>query len=266
MEKPVRLEQKAQLLTKPFEVRLEAKHVKALNKVVNIAEHMKVEELTFQFNGKTLSIRHMDATGIALLKASINIRETLLEDFANEEDESTFSVVLSQLKRALNIEEPNIKLDDRLYVEGKIGTQKVNVDLSLISDFEDPQNTPEPTVNLNVSTTLNVKKLLETVRKLIPEPEKLRFVSNKELNIEFDTDLQTGNIGPYPSSGEGRSCYSVQILDALGSGDWKIEYSTNMPMKATTTITETVYKGTASGTKNEIANIIVWLAPRIEDE
>lgn len=264
-EEPVQEPQTVQLLTKPFEVRLESKHVKALKKIVRIAEALKIEDITFTFDGKSLSVRHMDVSRIALLKASITLRETVLDDFVDEDETSVFAVVLSQLKRALNIEEPIFRLDDKLYIEGKLDLKDADISLPLVDDYDSPEDIPEPRVKFDVTTTVNVKKIIADVEKLIENPAYLRFVSDKTLSVEFDTELQTGKLGVYPSAGEGKATYSVEILKALGSGDWKLHFSTDMPMKATCDIAETVYEGTSSR-KQEIASIAVWGAPRIESE
>jgi len=257
--------QSVQLLTKPFEVRLEAKHVKALKKIVRIADELKIEDITFTFDGKSLSVRHMDVSRIALLKASITLRETVLDDFVNEDETSVFAVVLSQLKRALNIEEPTFRLDDKLYIEGKIGLKDAQISLRLVDDYDSPEEIPEPKVTFKVTTTVNVKKIIDDVEKLIADPAYLRLISDKTgLAIEFDTELQTGKLGVYPSNGEGKANYSIAILKALGSGDWKLQFSTDMPMKATYDIDETLYEGTSAGRKVETASIAVWAAPRIE--
>lgn len=259
--------QTVQLLAKPFSIQLGTRHAKVLKKIVCIAESLKIEDMTFTFDGRSLSIRHMDVSRIALLKATINLRETALDDFTEEEDKSVFAVVLSQLKRALNLEEPHLRLDEKLYVTGKIKLKEAHLSLPLVAELESPEEVPEPKINFDVTATLNMKEIIESVEKLVQAPDYLRFVSNKTgIKVEFDKEEQAGGLDSYPSTGDGEATYSIDYLKALGSGDWKIKFSTDMPMKATRTVTENVYEGTHSARKQEIATIEVYFAPRIAVE
>jgi hypothetical protein len=112
----------------------------------------------------------------------------------------------------------------------------------------------------------DVLKILEDL-----DIEEVTFNENGNVTVHGATDLQTFKMNGFRASGkDGKATYSSALLQVLSKKDWHTEYTNDMPMKAHTTITKSTYEYPAKGEPirhtTKIANINVYLAPRIEIE
>lgn len=246
-------------------------HLKFLKKVLKVAEALKIDELTFTYdrNQKTLHLRQMDASRVAMIDATTTFGKALDEATQPDENPSVFTVELRFLKRALNLTDPTIEVSEKMFVSGKLSSTYKTSKVSIPLLDETPENVPTPKVEWNIHVEMNVKNLTDGIHKIVPDVEYLIFTSkNQKLEVTASSDLQHIEVPEaYSCKGaDGSATFSIDLLKTLGSGEWKLSFSENMPMKAVQTETATDYTGDGPPRKIPLGNITVYIAPRIEVE
>ena len=217
-----------------------------------------LEEATFRINGDTVTIREMDDSRVAMLRAVINKEN--IEDFIEEQPDKIFRVNLATFKNAIRQAgyPCTIKSDGAfLYFENSWGNYRMPV----LEDYE--ESTPTPKLEYTAHATVDFSKIFDKMKWIHEKPKGVVLIA-KDGKLSFKCrndvgELLEAEIGE--CKGEAQASYGLEYLKILKERysveKWDIDFATQMPLHA---------QKTKRVGERETVQLDLWLAPRIESD
>ena len=247
----------------PISFSLDDERRSALRNILNVMKEMDFAEVTLHYNGN-INIREMNPSRVAMIIGTVDLGAGLEATAENIRD---LTVDIDTLLSALKVAKPSIDVNDAEAIfYGSVGSssKKAKVTIPLLENPEEP--IPEPKLTGDIETEIDLSEIQKALNILVEEPSYITLISEVDhLRVKATNDkAQKIELNGFTSKGEGKASFSYGYIKALGKRTWKIEYKTDMPMKATKILTQTSY-GQGGIVKTPCGSITVWIAPRIED-
>jgi len=252
-----------------FKFTLSYEQRSALEKLLTSMKTMSMDEATFEWNGN-LHLRQMDPSRVAAIDATVDTGLGI-SALANEQPltKRKFTVNIDQFLRAVKkLHGATIEVADK--VTFTMGRTRLTMPV-----LNDPEPTPDVAKSLDgklgISTTLEYDKIRKCILLFSNEPDHVTLTAKEgKLWINAENDFQSMEDQIEDAKGEGHAIYNMACLEALkGYYKWTILFGDNMPLKASTIETDTVYVGVGKDRRPEqrtVALVSIFIAPRIESD
>ena len=239
----------------PISVKLDDKHRKALRLLLDVMEEIGIEDATFHYADGAIGVREMDASHVAMVDATVYVGNYTIDGVGVKRN---FTTNVQHLNKALSLDSPTLDVQlDRITISGRLADREAVAKLPLLQPLI--EEVPTPKLTFDVDATLDFSEVYKAFAVLPDAPDTVSFDSNGNgLIVKGGSDQNTIQMNGYKATGVGRAMYPWAYVKALGKREWKIEYRTDMPLKATRTETG------VSEEERLIADLAVWVAPRIE--
>ena len=217
-----------------------------------------LKEATFRVNGDTVTLREMNDSRIAMLKAVLH-REGLNDYVEEKQPDKVFRVDLATFTNAIRQAgyPVTVKSDGAfLHFENDWGSYR----MPLIYEGYD-ETPPTPKLKYTAHTTLDINEIFEKLTWLHQKPEGVTLIAKDgKLRIKLGNGVGENleaELGE--AEGEAQASYSweyLKIIKERYSGEkWDIEFGTELPLHA--------QKINRLGERDSL-KLDFYLAPRIE--
>lgn len=246
----------------PINFSLTDEKKQVLRTIIGILDELGMVDVSLEYNGN-LNLAVMNPSRTVMVVSTIDLGAGLT---ATAETIRTFTCELQNLKKVLGLSDVNVKVEqsEAIFYGVVDYTKKMKVVVPLVENSE--EKFPQPKVTLEVDAELDFSRISKALGVLSIAPSCLILDSFQDgtLQIRGSNDAQQKfEINGLKSKGVGKASFSLELLRALGKSEWHIQYTTEMPMKATKIYSQTTYQGTTV-IKTDLGMIAVWIAPRIE--